>query len=414
MKTLTHDKAMQSASSALSTIQQADPSLRAWSYLDEKLALSNARIADEKHYDKELYGVVVAVKDIFDTVDMPTCYGSPIYRDHRPTKDASVVTRLRESGAIVLGKTATTEFASSFPSATRNPRNTDHSPGGSSSGSAAAVASGMVPVALGTQTLGSIIRPASYCGVVGFKPSYGRISRLGVMSLSETLDTVGVIGRSIADIEPVYRCLADDRTERPSFPKGTPRIAFCQAPGWKLATEWAKSALAIFLKRLKDRGVAVDELHLPDQFSELPTAGMYIHDFEVRRNFAWEHVRHPGELSPNFREILERGARVTLGDYEGAIRFSEECRARFVGVLNKVDMLITLSATDEAPEGQNTTGSPALNTAWTLLRGPCVSLPMLKGAKGLPIGIQLVGTQFSDSTLLNAARWLEALGIQED
>jgi len=401
--------AVERAMEALKVVERTDPLIKAWSFLDKDLVLKAAKKCDQIYRGGELYGTVIAVKDIYDTVDMPTIYGSPIYEGYRPARDANVVAQLRKTGAILLGKTTTTEFASSYPSPTRNPLALAHTPGGSSSGSAAAVASGMVPVALGSQTLGSIIRPASYCGVVGFKPSYGRLSRTGVLSLSETLDTLGFLGRSVSDVARVYRCLAGDRRIR-DFDRAQPSIAFCKAPGWELTSDDARTAIADYVRRLKEKGFAIGEIELPAEFEQLPHAGITIHDFEVCRNFTWEKLCHYEKLSKNFKDILTRGEKVSVNEYEVAIEVGERCRAHFKRVMGSFDILITLSATTEAPKGLTVTGSPAVNIAWTLLRGPCVSLPKLFGASQMPIGVQLIGVQFSDATVLGGAAWLERWG----
>lgn len=407
--TSTNTSASDHALRTIERIKSLEPTIGAWSHFDEAAVLKAAADIDERHVDKELYGVTVGVKDIYDTGDMPTRYGSPIYRDHQPIRDAAAVTQLRLQGALIVGKTETTEFASSLPARTRNPRNTAYSPGGSSSGSAAAVASNMVRAALGSQTLGSIIRPASYCGVVGFKPSYGRISRVGVLSLSETLDTLGVLTNSVTDAERIYRCLAEDRTPSAQFKDRQPRLAFCRTPGWDQASTFARSAMEDYVKRLRAGGVVVGECELPAEFAGIPNAGIVIHDFEAARNLIWERVYHSDKLSSNFHEVLKRAAKLDVGQYERAIRLGEECRSRFAHLCNEFDALLTLSATDEAPHGLSVTGSPAMNIAGTLLRGPCLSLPKLTGANGMPIGVQLIGPQFSDVNLLSAARWLEAL-----
>lgn len=411
MTTLAHTRASDHAKAAIARIRGLEPTIGAWSHFDEAAVLQAAAMIDERDFDKTLYGVTVGVKDIYDTADMPTRYGSPIYRDHRPVRDAAPVAQLRSHGALILGKTETTEFATSLPARTRNPRNPAYSPGGSSSGSAAAVASGMVDVALGSQTLGSIIRPASYCGVVGFKPSYGRISRAGVLCLAESLDTLGVLTRSVADAERIYRCLAGEHRPSIVFDERQPRIGFCRGPWWEQADASARRVMDDYVERLRAAGLAVGRCDLPDAFAGLPQAAMTIHDFEAARNFAWERAHHPEQLSGNFHEVLARAAKLDTGEYERALILAEECGRCFTQLCDEYDVLLTLSATGEAPQGLGSTGSPALNMAWTLLRAPCVSLPKLTGDNAMPIGIQLVGPQFSDLAVLGAARWLEALEV---
>jgi Asp-tRNA(Asn)/Glu-tRNA(Gln) amidotransferase A subunit family amidase len=391
---------------ALAAITSYNHSVDAWAFLDEGRALAEAEAADQRLGHAPLYGVVLAAKDLFDTHDMPTEYGSPIYRGHQPSRDAALIALLREQGAVVLGKTRMTEFASSFPTTTRNPRNTKHSPGGSSSGSAAAVASGMVDMALGSQTLGSIIRPASYCGVYGFKPSYGRISRTGVLCLSDTLDTLGVLGSSLDQLGKFNRAI----TKHPAAPADMldrPRLGYCEGPNWSAASAPAKAAFTAFVQALRARGLNVEKVELPAPFEALSTAGLTIHDYEVYRNFAWERCHHTSGFSRNFQEIIARGSRTSDRSYQDALTIGEQCRDVFPDLFRDRDALITLSATDEAPEGLSATGSPAMNIAWTLLRGPCISVPKLSGSNGLPIGVQVVGAPFSDSRTLQCAAWID-------
>lgn len=394
--------------SALDAISAADPRIDAWAFLDGDRAQKEAEASDRSHRGKDLYGLVVAVKDVFDTADMVTSYGSSIFPDHRPVKDAAIVALLRESGAVILGKTRTTELAGSRPTTSLNPRNLEYSPGGSSSGSAAAVAAGMVPLALGTQTLGSVIRPASYCGVFGFKPSYGRLSRTGVLLLSETLDTVGVLAASMAEIERFHRCTVKTAPLRPDVV--TPRLAYCEGPGWDNVNSDVKRAFSAYIDGLTEQGVSVSALRLPGEFEALLSAAQTIHDYEIRRNFTWEMAHLHAGLSPNFHATLERGGRIEVADYERALAVGDACRSLFADAMRGVDALITLSATDEAPlVAAGHTGSPAANSAWTFLRGPSVSLPALTGPRGMPVGIQVVGEQFSDERVLASARFLDHL-----
>jgi Asp-tRNA(Asn)/Glu-tRNA(Gln) amidotransferase A subunit family amidase len=390
---------------ALEAIAAHNGPIDAWAFLDKERALAEAAAADQRLQHAPLYGVVIAAKDIFETHDMPTGYGSPIYRGHQPSRDAALVALLREQGAVVLGKTRMTEFASSFPTTTRNPRNIKHSPGGSSSGSAAAVASGMVDLALGSQTLGSIIRPASYCGVYGFKPSYGRISRTGVLCLSDTLDTVGVLGSSLGQLEKFHHAVTKHPAAADTL--AGPRLGYCEGPNWSAASAPAKAAFATFVQTLRAKGVNVEKVELPALFEALPAAGLTIHDYEVYRNFAWERCHNSSGFSENFKVIIARGGRISDRSYQDALSVGEKCRDVFPELFRDHDALITLSATDEAPEGLSATGSPAMNIAWTLLRGPCISLPRLSGSEGLPIGVQVVGAPFSDFRTLQCAAWID-------
>jgi Asp-tRNA(Asn)/Glu-tRNA(Gln) amidotransferase A subunit family amidase len=392
---------------AILAIEAQEPHLHAWSYFDADRARRRARDVDIGFSDGPLYGILVGIKDIFDTDDMVTSYGSEIHSAHRPARDAALVAQLRRSGAVIMGKTATTEFASPHPTRTRNPRNTRHSPGGSSSGSAAAVASGMVPLALGSQTLGSIVRPASYCGVYGFKPSHGRISRVGVLSLSDTLDTIGALGSSLPVLEKFYRHVTGDSSA--AFDGRKPRVATCEAPGWEHTSKGARDAFDREVERLQQRGVNPRKIVLPQSFLRLPGAGQTIHDYELYANFASERLGHWDQLSDKFQAIMRRGKGVGIGQYEDALGLAGWCRDEFARLMTEFDVLATLSATDEAPEGLESTGSPAVNIAWTLLRGPCVSLPKMLGPKGLPIGLQLCSPQFTDHSLLASANWLDRM-----
>lgn len=396
------------AQAALRVIKAGEPEVRAWTHLDEKSVLEIARAIDRRATGGELYGVIVAAKDIFETADMPTTYGSPIYKDYRPVRDAAVIAKLREKGALILGKTYSTEFAAAFPTPTRNPHNLDHTPGGSSSGSAAAVASGMVRVALGTQTLGSIIRPASYCGIVGFKPTYGRVSRSGVLNLSETLDTVGLLGATLDDVEHVFYSLVDETAPVGILDERKPRFAFCKGPGWDDANADVQGRIGGYVDSLREEGTSIENLDLRSTLSEVLRAAQTVHDAEVYRNFTWERTQHFDRLSAAFQKVLSQGEAITQDAYERALIVGELGRAHMQKVFESFDALITLSATQEAPMGLSSTGSPSMNAAWTFLRGPCVSLPKLKSANGLPVGVQLIGKPFDDSQLLRCARWLDA------
>ncbi len=394
----------------LQRIQDGDAELQAWCHLATDSAIAAAHCLEGCAPDRAtapLRGLPVGVKDIFDTHDMPTAYGSAIFAGHRPAADASAVALLRASGAIVLGKTATTEFAAWPPARTRNPVHPGHTPGGSSSGSAAAVAAGMVPVALGTQTLGSVIRPASYCGIVGFKPSFGRIVRVGVRALAESLDTIGILAREVADCALVYRCLSGVRPvpvpEDADCPK--PTIAFCRGPDWQLAAPDAREAMERYIESLRISGLAVETLDLPAEFDGLSAAARAIHDFELYRGFADERLRHQELLSESFLLGLERAARHTAPQHAAAVALGAQCRRRFAALCRDhgLDAVLCLSATGEAPEGLASTGDPVMNSSWTLLYAACVSIPLLQGVRGLPIGVQVVAPQFRDEAALRVA-----------
>ena len=355
------------ATSALKQTASRESAIQAWAYCNPDDVLQQTH----KGGTGALSGLLVGVKDNFDTADMPTGYGSRLYEGHRPASDAAAVSLLREQGAVIFGKTVCTEFAAWPASRTRNPRSHAHTPGGSSSGSAAAVADHMVPVALGTQTLGSVIRPASYCGTVGFKPSYGRISRVGVKPLAESLDTVGVLARDVRDADLVYRALSGDQR---MVGAAAPRIHICRGLNWELASEDAKAVFEGFVAKLSG-SLAMTDWDDPPGFYKLATAARVIHDFELYRGFTFERISAPEKPSPSFREGLKRARRHSTSDYQRATEFGEECRRGFAAEIDNGSVLITLSATGEPPAFEDGTGDPVMNSPWTLLHAPSASVP---------------------------------------
>lgn len=403
-----HATAVENVQACLDRIAEIEPDIQAWEFLDGEAALKAAARSDQTQLGQAMHGWIVGVKDNHNTADMPTGYGSAIYRGHRPVADCSVVSRLRSNGAVVLGKTVSTEFAAWPPSRTRNPRNLAHTPGGSSSGSAAAVASGMVPVAVGTQTLGSVIRPASYCGIVGFKPSYERISRVGIRALADSLDTVGIFATNVADAAHVYGVLANHIDGAGAIAADAPpQLAFCKGPSWWLADNDARKAIFDYVNGLQEQGHAIEEIELPAEFNSLPAAAKLIHDFEMRYGFLTEYLHHSDKLSEQFRLGFEQAADITVAEYESAIELGEKCRQLFSGLFGERSAILTLAATGEAPVGNTTTGNSAMNAFWTLLHAPCITLPKLQGELGLPIGLQIVAPRFRDFQALHAAAWLE-------
>jgi Asp-tRNA(Asn)/Glu-tRNA(Gln) amidotransferase A subunit family amidase len=372
----------------LARIEAREGELHAWAYLDADAALAQARARDAEAPRGPLHGLPVGVKDVIDTADMPTAYGSPIYEGHRPERDADCVTWLREHGAVVLGKTVTTEFATYQPPATVNPHDPARTPGGSSSGSAAAVAADMVPVAYGTQTAGSVIRPASFCGVVGFKPRHGWVSTAGVKRLSARLDTLGTFGRTVVDaarlagFEPAAR---------------EPRIAFCRTPWVEEAPEAEEAA----------RRVGARELELPPQFASLAAAQETLMAFDVARNLAPEWREHREGLSQVMQDFIARGQEVPEEEAEAAAALRDQCGSRLPEVLAGLDALLVPAALGEAPlRSEGNTGDPLLCRAWTLLGVPAISVPGLTGPAGMPVGVQLVG--LDEAAVLGAATAVEA------
>ncbi len=404
----------------LDRIAEREPHVEAWAHLDPELALAEAREADATLARGDevgpLHGVPVGVKDIFDTSDFPTENGSPIFAGRRPDRDAACVAALRNAGAIVIGKTVTTELALLTPARTRNPRNLQHTPGGSSAGSAAAVAESMVPIALGSQTAGSIIRPASYCGVYGFKPTLGLVPRAGVLMQSHTLDTVGVYGRSVEDLALVTDCMTaldpDDavsfRRSRPGLtatararPPVPPRFAFVTPPPWAEADAGMRSAINALVERLGDRAVEIDMPVLADVIEwqrvvQLAENALY---YGPLLDAA------PQLISPGLTQRLSDGRTVDAQMYLRAITGREPAYRTVASAMRGFSAILTAAAMGPAPEGFTATGSPIMNGLWTYLGMPTVSLPLLE-TRGLPVGVQLVGLRHDDARLLRTASWL--------
>lgn len=392
-------------------IRAREATIGAFAWLEIDRALAAARAADEGDVTGPLHGRAIGVKDVIDTADMPTAYGSPIYEHHRPAADAASVALLRSAGAIVLGKTATTEFAAIHPARTVNPHDPSRTPGGSSSGSAAAVADGMVWAALGTQTAGSIVRPASFCGVVGYKPTFGTINRAGLKPLSEFTDTIGAFARTVADAALVVG-VAGGRPELRSLPPppARPRIALCRTPAWGDAEPATRAALETGVGRLRAAGADVVERDLPPPCAGLSDAGMTILVHEARQGFAHELRTAPEQVSAGLRELLARDDPENPAASDAARRLAAECRDLVEReVFSGCDAILAPSAPGEAPLGLASTGSPVFNHLWTLLHVPCVNVPGLAGPSGMPVGVQLVGPRGGDATLLAIASWTEVL-----
>ena len=436
---LTSEALMQAC---LDRIAQRDVEVRAWVALDPARALDEARAADRLLRERgpdavgPLHGVPIGVKDILDTADHPTCYGSPIFRDHRPIADAACVALAREAGAIVLGKTATAEFASIHPPATRNPRNLAHGPGGSSSGSAAAVADAMVPLAFGTQTAGSTIRPAAFCGIVGYKPSFGLINRAGLKFSAESLDTIGLLARSVGDVALFAHAVAgqplppggdhdargthDADRSRGHRREHRWRIGLCRTPYWMRADEGARNALLMAAERLAAGGASITEVELPQALEGAWDAHATMIRYEAARAMTWETRHHRAAFSAGFAERIDEGLAIPFAAWRVANARAVECRRLHEGLFSPdaegadgIDILLTPSAIGEAPKGITHTGDSLFNRNWTLLGAPCIHLPTTTGPQGLPLGIQLVGHYDGDIGLLECARWVETT-LQSD
>ena len=389
----------------LERISEREPHLHAWAALDLQHALAQARQRDREPSRGKLHGVPIGVKDIIDTADLPTEMGSPIYKGHRPAADAACVATLRAAGAVILGKTITCEFAGMTPDMTANPHNLGHTPGGSSSGSAAAVADFQVPAAFGTQTGGSVIRPASFCGIVGYKPSYGLISRRGVFPAAESLDTVGIMARTVEDVDVIAAHLVSRDPVRREEVKG-PRIGVCRTPLWDTVDRATAEAIEDAAKRLSAAGLQVQEIVLPKRFSGLAEARDQINDYERARALGYEWAAKRDQISSRLSASLTRGFAMRADAFTSAIELAESCRDRLPALMRDVDVLLAPSVPGEAPRGLDYTGDPRLQGIWTLLHVPTITLPTHGGANGLPVGIQLVGKYLEDEALLAAAYWV--------
>jgi Asp-tRNA(Asn)/Glu-tRNA(Gln) amidotransferase A subunit family amidase len=393
----------------LERIEEREPLVGAWAFLDGEAALAQARARDAEAPRSPLHGVPVGIKDIFDTADMPTEHGSPIHAGRRPDADATCVRRLREAGAVVLGKTVTTEFATYQPPRTVNPLDPERTPGGSSSGSAAAVADGMVPLALGSQTAGSTIRPASFCGIFGFKPTHGAVDLSGALRLSARLDTIGPMARDAQDVGLLLDALLG-AAPAPARADGAPRFALVRTRHWEQADASGRGAVERAAARLEAAGAEVAETALPAPFDGLTAAQETIMAFDLARSLAAERAHHGEQLSEPLRALLAQGDATGEGEYRAAVALAERCRAQVGGVLAGADAILTPAAIGEAPP-RDTTGDPVFCRAWTLLGTPAVAVPGLTGESGMPVGIQLVGAPGADRALLAVAAWAaERLG----
>jgi Asp-tRNA(Asn)/Glu-tRNA(Gln) amidotransferase A subunit family amidase len=357
--------------------------------------------------DTPLRGLPAGLKDIFDTADLPTEYGSPIYAGHRPRMDAPLVTLLRRAGGLVLGKTVTTEFAHLDPGKTRNPRKPAHTPGGSSSGSAAAVAAGFVPIATGSQTGGSVIRPASYCGVVGYKPSYRMLPAVGMKCVSWHLDTAGLFAAGVADVAFFAAAVSgrDLRVDRAS--PASPRIAVLRAQPWPSASADMAAALDAAARAAAAAMARIRDIQLPPVVAAAFRAHSTIHAYEAARALAPEYDRHRDQLGKSLRELIDAGTTISADAYDEARRTASRARQALADLMADCDVILSPSAPGAAPEGLRSTGNSTFNRLWTLMGNPCVNVPGLADEDGLPLGMQVIGRFGADRATLEAALFLE-------
>lgn len=404
-------------------ISRLDPEIGAWVWLKSEAALERAREADRHRQagkNGALQGIPVGVKDIIDVQDVPTRMGASVFEDYQPSMSARVVRRLNEAGAVMLGKTVTAELAYVAPGKTRNPWNLTHTPGGSSSGSAAAVAARFVPAAIGTQTNGSVIRPAAFCGVVGYKPSAGIISRAGVLRFSHTLDQVGVFARNVPDAAVVASALMgyaqDDPDSLSDFamvpkeldPKPMfqpPRLAAVRTPAWPLAEAGQQENFTQTIAQFRRAGAAVESAMLPDAFLQAHDVHRTIMHYEGARSFSHLQAQHRDRLSPDMNRLIDEGLAISDSAYHAALESRTRLRSELGEFMNRFDAVITLPARGEAPTTLSNTGDPQFCTTWTLCGVPAISLPSGLGAQGLPLGLQLIGGYLEDARLLQVAQW---------
>jgi len=416
--------------SCLERIDEREAEIQAWAQLDREHALDQARRADQARSAGvvlgALHGLPVGVKDIFDTADYPTEDGTVLHAGRTPDEDAAAVSSLRTAGAVVIGKTVTTELAVYAPGKTRNPHDPNCTPGGSSSGSAAAVAAGMVPLAIGTQTNGSVIRPAAYCGVVGYKPTHGLISRHRILPQSRWLDQVGVFARDVEDAALGAEALIGyDQRDPDTRPRATPhlvatamsepplppRLGFVRTPVWEQAEPGTHEAFGELCEVLDG---AVDVVTLPPYFEHAHDWHRTVMEADIARSYAREYHDGRERLSDELREIIERGRMVSAVDYNTALGEIAILKALLAPIFDDYDALLTPATTGEAPLGLASTGSPAFCTIWTLCGVPALSLPLMQGERGMPLGVQIVGARHDDARLLRTARWLVSRLAQED
>lgn len=392
--------------SCLGRIAAREDTVRAWEYINPDHAIAQAKRADNLPRRSPLHGIPFAAKDIIDTTDMPTAYGSPIYAGNRPGKDAACVTAMRDAGAVLLGKTVTTEFATFFPGKTRNPHNPDHTPGGSSSGSGAAVGDCMVPLAFGTQTVGSLIRPAAFNGVCGLKPSFGTVDMGGVKMLDPGLDHLGYMARGIDDLAIYYDIV---RGAIPSVLADgigrAPKVGLCRTFKWDQAEPETVKAIEDAAGALRDMGAEISERNLPGDMGDIADTHMTILHVGLSKHLASEWNEHRDQLSERLQGMIQTGFDTPETDYDAAMARADGYRARANDVFGDCDILLTPSAPGIAPRGLDATGDPMFQIPWTLLRTPCVTIPFATGPEGLPVGVQLVARPGDDEKLLAIAKW---------
>ena len=401
--------------SSLARIDALEPTIVAWAFVDADGALERARQLDAKKPDGALHGLPIGVKDLIDTAGMPTEYGCPeIFHGWRPIADAACVTLAKKAGAVILGKTVTQAFGCGAVVRTANPLNPDHTSGGSSAGSAAAVAARMVPLAFGSQSASSLIRPASYNGLVGMRPSMNVINGAGFKYFNGSFDTLGLVARTVDDVELLWTSQLDVPFDRGRMPSRAPRVAMCRPPWLDKAEPSARAAIDLAERKLEAAGAEVSELMLPASYHHLVEAHERMQEFEAARSYAWEYENHRGALDATVRRIIDAGLAIPFERYLEYTRLAQRAREEFPTLLAESDCILTAAAPGEAPYGWRvlgdrfeSMGDTAQSRAWTLLHVPVVTVPCHRGPNGLPVGVQLIGAFGADLRLLHVARWAE-------
>lgn len=402
--------------SCFSRIVRDEPIIGAWTYLDPALARSHATRLDQCGPEGALFGLPLGVKDLIDTADMPTEYGCPeIFKGWRPMADAACVSIAREANAIIAGKTVTQAFGCGLPVRTANPNNPQHTSGGSSAGSAAAVAAGMVPLAIGSQSASSVIRPASYNGIVGMRPSVPHVNCAGFKFFTGSFDTLGMLGRTVDDVSLLWHALVGREFEAGRVSRRAPRVAVCLPPWSNDIESAACDAVRHAAAALAKAGADVRELVLPAQFSTLADLHTRIQCYEASRSYAWEYQQHCDRLDTEVRALIEAGRQIAYDTYVDLDREAASARHAFPAVLGDADFVLSTAAPGEAPKGWHalktafqTMGNPSQSRAWTLLQVPAITVPYFRGPQGLPVGVQLIGRYGEDRMLLENAAWFEA------
>lgn len=407
--------------SCLKRIREIDPTVHAWEFIDDEVIQAQlAKIATHTQTDYPLYAIPIGVKDIYNTFDMPTQMGSPIWKDFTPGNDARMVHYLRRSGALMLGKTVTAEFAVHYQNKTCNPHDLSRSPGTSSSGSCVAVATGMVPIALGSQTAGSISRPASYCGIYGFKPTFGVLPRIGVLKTTDSLDTLGFFARSVDDLALIFE-VSRVRGENYEYvhhhidnyrtvPDKKFRIGIIKHPKWNLASDTAKTAFEQWCYTLQSPRFQIQEVTLPSFCDTIHETHQCIYDKSLAYYFKDEYAQHT-LMSPIFYDIIQAGNDISKDTYQEALKKQALETVEFDSWMDSYDILITLATADEAPIGLTTPDIPDANLIWTYLGLPVATVPVLKGKNSLPLGVSIVAKKYNDKLLLEFMKYLSSLNI---